>query len=441
MTNPSTDFLRYRGTPFQTYILPIIPAGAALREDSSLTPDHLGKIPGKFSPDLGTWTGFYNWQRNITTRSQLERWESWQGDGRPAIAAGMRTNVICAGDFDINDEEVLNEARARFIVALGILPAAVRRRHGSPRCVLFYRQMQRVAPIHKSRLAFKIKATGELCIIEVLGEGQQVVIEGPHAKGAMHYWENDVDLIKGLPSFLANPITVQDIDRTMRELREWVENDDRFELAKLSLPTTSDRAAAVSITLLNSPHYAGGEGGQELLKRAVEAIDINAPALEGYNDWVNLLRAIKAACGGDHEFFLNTVWPWAERNAGTAEKGIEWLEAKWNSFTDSQLGADYVYGVAASFDFMEGVDRAEEIFAGQPTPREVAGTATAPEPDWQVLDQKRLTVRDREAGLEALGMGPELADLFLSPSQTQPSPTSPRPACPQSAATPATTAG
>ena len=32
MTNPPTDFLKYIGTPFQPYILPIIPAGAALRE-------------------------------------------------------------------------------------------------------------------------------------------------------------------------------------------------------------------------------------------------------------------------------------------------------------------------------------------------------------------------------------------------------------------------
>ena len=67
----------------------------------------------------------------------------------------------------------------------------------------------------------------------------------------------------------------------------------------MHLPTARDHAAAVSITALMSPHRGMGEDGMDLLKRAVEAIDINSPLIADYQTWINLLRAIKAACGGD----------------------------------------------------------------------------------------------------------------------------------------------
>jgi hypothetical protein len=83
----------------------------------------------------------------------------------------------------------------------------------------------------------------------------------------------------------------------------------------------------------------------------------------------------KAACGGDYEFFLNVVWPWREDNAENAGRGIEEMEGKWNSFHDSQLGADYVYDIASSFGFMEGkYARALEIFADREPPP-MPGTA------------------------------------------------------------------
>lgn len=47
MNAPVSNFLKYIGTPFERWILPIIPAGAELIEDGSLTPENLGKIPGR----------------------------------------------------------------------------------------------------------------------------------------------------------------------------------------------------------------------------------------------------------------------------------------------------------------------------------------------------------------------------------------------------------
>ena len=53
-------------------------------------------------------------------------------------------------------------------------------------------------PITKARFEFKILSSTEddRPAIEVLGQGQQVVAEGPHAKGAMHYWQDGIGLIE-----------------------------------------------------------------------------------------------------------------------------------------------------------------------------------------------------------------------------------------------------
>jgi len=158
----------------------------------------------------------------------------------------------------------------------------------------------------------------------------------------MHYWENDIGLIEGHGTMRRHLLTVHDVDALMKDLKEGVDRDERLERIRLSLPTMRDRAAAVSITNLASPHYAKGENGQALLKRAIAKIDIDDASLESYDDWIRLLRAIKAACAGNYDFFLDTVWPWAQGNAGNVEKGIEWVQERWDRFRDSQLGAEYV---------------------------------------------------------------------------------------------------
>jgi phage/plasmid-associated DNA primase len=378
ITHPPSNFLKYIGTPFQYFILPIIPAGAELKKESTLTPDYLGKIPGKWSSTLRKWTGFYAWQNNLATQPQLELWQGWQGPDQcdTAIAIGMRTEIVCAADFDINNDAVAVEARIRFQAALG-LPGAVRRRYGSARSVLVYLRLPRSSPITKSRLAFKILATGEECAIEFLGHGQQVVIEGPHAKGAMHYWEDNHELIDSVDKLLANVITIDHVDRAMRQLKDWVDGDERFERINLSRPSMSDRAAA-SISDIMSPNYAKDQG---LLKRAVQAISLDDPSLH-YEAWIKLMRAICAACAGDMTFFTETGWPWSctqtvthGEGPRTEDRGIEWLKAKWRSFRDSQLGADYVYGIASQFKFTEGLDARLEVFADRPLPEEISGTA------------------------------------------------------------------
>jgi hypothetical protein len=109
-----------------------------------------------------------------------------------------------------------------------------------------------------------------------------------------------------------------------------------YKEIKLSLPTRSDRAVAVSIDNLMSPHFAKDP---DLLARAVRAIAINHPSLAGYDDRLALLRAIKAACAGDSVFYTEHVWRWLAQHEKDASQEELMLQT-WDSFHNSQLGAE-----------------------------------------------------------------------------------------------------
>jgi hypothetical protein len=135
--------------------------------------------------------------------------------------------------------------------------------------------------------------------------------------------------------------------------REWVDATPGLEKIKLALPTGSDRAAAVSITNLMSPHRATD---LDVLERCVKAIDLNDERLADYDTWCALLRAICAACGGDMPFFAETVLPWLQTNTSNLDNdGASRMEDKWKSFTDSQLGAQYLYQWTAQFNCGAGL--------------------------------------------------------------------------------------
>src|SRR5208282_5256895 len=110
MPNPPSNFLKFADTPFERFILPIIPRDAKLkpREDSKpgIARENLGKIPGKYVANAGAWVGFFNWQNNRTTKSDLERWGGWQTPDVP-IAIAIQTAEFPVVDIDSDEAEIV----------------------------------------------------------------------------------------------------------------------------------------------------------------------------------------------------------------------------------------------------------------------------------------------------------------------------------------------
>jgi P4 family phage/plasmid primase-like protien len=380
MANPPSNFLKFAGTRFESYILPIIPANADLkpREDGKpgIDRENLGKIPGMYVASANAWVGFGQWSHHSTSKKHLQTWQGWQTPDIP-IAIGMRTAEFPVVDIDSDDLAIAEAIHTLAWMHLGWSP--VRCREESPRRVLCYKwtpgPKHDRAPVRKMRLAFTDKE-GKTHVVEVLGSGQQVVIEGPHRSGKMHYWLDGKGLIDSHDQLV--DIAGLEASQFVRALEQWVE-EQGFTAVRPSLPASArGLAAAVKVDDPNSPHRARD---MELLRRAIEAIDINDPKLDGYETWCSLFRAMWAACGGDRTFYAEHILPWLEGNPANLEDD---MEAKLASFNDSQLGAEFVFQWAWQFGFEEGLktfngDKAEETFGAPPdddggTPLMAAGS-------------------------------------------------------------------
>jgi len=278
VSNQGSNFLKYAVSPLRQYILPIIPAGANLGPDSSLPPDNLGKVPGTYSRSQGCWYGHPGWQRHVTKVGDLRRWEGWQKQepGSPGVPVpiGIRLSPLIGADFDINNGAVSAWAQGIAVETLGEA-LAVRIREGSCRVMSFYLQDARTAlPITKNRIAFKLPATGdEVHLIEILGLGQQAVIEGPHAKGAMHRWRGDkglADLKRGdvRPEQL---ISVEHVTKFMQAIRAGVQ-EQGGEIVRGTSGATRDRSAEHDIASPDNPHRIK-EDELPRLTRCMQAID------------------------------------------------------------------------------------------------------------------------------------------------------------------------
>jgi len=348
-----TNFRKYAKSPLMRYVLSIIPVGAKLKATSKLTADHLGKIPGLIS-DNGEWTGF-PWGNHVTKQTTLEIYEAWQVEQRLIIPLGLRLGDILVGlDLDIENilyrDLVWRLAEKHF----GITPV-VRCRDGSVRVVLFYRRKSGTPPIRKFAGAY-LDTDGQKQLTEMLGDGQQVVAEGPHAKGKMHYWFGGTELVDHLHEL--PEITSEMVSAFYVELNDLSVNVFGFTKHKLALPGSGNRPAN-KVADPESPHLAPD---RDLLTRALEPIDLDDPSMD-YDAFIKLLRAICASVGGDLDYLHEVVWPWVCTNQQVAhgqgprteEQGIEWLKERWVSFTDSTLGAEYVYGIAADSGFPDGL--------------------------------------------------------------------------------------
>jgi hypothetical protein len=97
-------FADFKGTPFVPYLLPIIPKGSALAPESKLTPDKLGKIPGRYNIETNTWSGI-PWDRATYNRDgTLDVYDRWfELGGRPCSTIALQGTELVAVDQDSED--------------------------------------------------------------------------------------------------------------------------------------------------------------------------------------------------------------------------------------------------------------------------------------------------------------------------------------------------
>jgi Family of unknown function (DUF5906) len=327
----NTGFRRWYEAGFGSDLLPIAPPHAPLSNDSTIRPEHLGKTPAVLGAS-GLWSGFTGkWSTEFSAElADLKHWTRW------GASVGLQTRNYPALDIDVNVDAVAAAVERLALDYLGIGP--VRFRTGSPRRLILYRRAGG-EPIRKHRLAWTDEA-GRKHAVEILGIGQQCVVEGPYSKGGIYEWREGEGPCECGQDNLTE-ITLERVDQFFSALAALIERKGgTIVRGTVSSSTPSTRKDGDDASLhAKSP---------ELVLAALECIPVDFDTFPDRDSFVRFLAAVWAALGPQRQDYWADVLEWALQFPGSEEPFIAKI---WDSFTDSALGADWLFGFARGFGF------------------------------------------------------------------------------------------
>ena len=347
-------FAQYAGAGFLKDLLPILPPDATVHPNSAHLIPSRGKVPGRKRD--GVWAGFVGWPNHITTLADIQTWEA-SGAG-----IGMQGRNYPAVDVDVDDEELANAIDASVQASLG--PAPVRFGRGSRRILLYAAQ-----GLRKRRIAFQPKdpslRTDKPQAVELLGVGQQFVVEGIHPATSQPYRWQDGRSPAMIGAAGLVTVTAAQVDALFDQLVGLL---DLFGYEVVS------RSAA-----------RGGNSGsiwqEGLLAPSIGAVQRAVAALSNdadYEDWLTIGMAIKASCRPEDD---------AEAFAVFDDFSMQWggntpdvVRDKWESMRPPfKVGWPYLAGLAdehgdgSFFSAHEDFD----AVAPPPSPEELAAREEA----------------------------------------------------------------
>jgi hypothetical protein len=300
---------------FLTFLLPIIPPGAAISSTSQLSTGDCGKIPGKFLGG-GEWCGFKAWSKHKAKNADIEEWRSWPGAG-----IGIKCGSIVGVDIDVTDESLSVAIQQLAQKVLGAAPCRI---GNPPKRLLTYRIEE---PLRKVRAEFTAAETGELHAVEVLGEGQQFVAEGIHPNtGKPYYWEDGTLSQLGFEGL--TEVSADQIERFLGKVNAVMKSAGFVvkQGASKQISGTLKRRSIGDPALMGAP---------DLVKTALGAIGNSF----GYDEWIKFAAAAKAAFGGDENHYrIYEEWCLL-----CPENTAEIARAKWDSFHDASIGAQFLF--------------------------------------------------------------------------------------------------
>jgi hypothetical protein len=280
---------------------------------------------------------------------------------------GLRTKYFPGIDFDIDLEWLVRDLLPLAEKHLGTSP--VRGRDGSPRVMLLYRLADGGKPVRSFCLKFSLPDTASTQhAVEILGDGRALVLEGRHPKGGHYKWRDGIGPIDYGPENLASI--------GAEKLRAFV-------------AALKDKLVAIGATIISGNPGAlgssanGGErreiGDPTLTAMNLETLEkaiglIPCERIRDRSEWVKLLIAAKAGCGGSEDFYEKVVVPWCLRYEENTE---EYVRQTWESIKVTSIGADYIYGIAREYE-PSFFDDITEIFEALPLPTaSIDSTSTA----------------------------------------------------------------
>ena len=283
-------------------LISVIPPGASLAPNSKISPSSRGKVPGRKKAD-GDWTGF-PWQHHSTT---LEDVRQWQADG---ANIGLRAEHFPGLDIDSLDEHIAEEVEKYALTILGPAPRRVGR---DPKRLLVYRTD---VPFTRMRLWIE-DVHRNSHPIEVLGNGQQYVVEGIHpGTGRPYEWPRALPEARQLST-----ISVELVSALFAKLTTVFEAQG-YSITREGNGQRLDRTVPVDQTTLHAPSI-------QALQECVAHIPNTNDLYPTREDYIKMGYAIRAAAGEHVDEGFGLFADWCERwDGGVNDPEI--LEADWD---------------------------------------------------------------------------------------------------------------
>lgn len=336
-------FRDYVGTDFVPYLLPIIPYGAPLSpKTKQLTPEKIGKIPGRRLSD--GWVGFPHWQTHTSSDEVLVPYAGWYHD-QPCETIGTLGNDLIGADSDFDNPAVRDLVIEEYGKMFGVAP--IRTRPNSFKILIPLRLAKGSRPVTKIRRTYQ-DAWGTKGALEILGRGEQWVMEGMHPSGVQLEWQMGITpLVFGWDNIP---------EATYEQVHEFVAAvDDRlvtlgFTPIKISLHGGSAPGIGHKI----GPDHPELCPDLNMLRDVLKILPCDHPEWDLYDDWMRAVAAIKTACGGVEDFYAETFEPWAsEVPDNLSEDGF--IRAKWDSFTETSIGWLWLCQIAHGYGYFGDV--------------------------------------------------------------------------------------
>lgn len=320
------NFISLVGLPAKD-LLPLIPNGAELGEKSNVMSNQIGKIPGRYAGGkwyglTGQWPTIGLGERDITLSA------NW-----PTHNVGLRAAEWPGIDIDVNSKDALEMVEGLIEIALG--PAPVRERGNAPRALFVFRR-EGDAPIRKSRLVFNDDNNVEHAV-EVLGLGQQYVINGMHPTGVAYEWREKRELVNYTAGSLTS-VTPEKIADFMAVLEQEVTN------------------RGWTITSSVKPRYGtGGEGtgflvkdlepmaSKELVLGALYTLRNDPDQFPDRPKFLSLTASFKHALGKDAEDAYWEFQRWATEHDWADD---EYVRKVWDSLPSVRTSPDFLFQLA-----------------------------------------------------------------------------------------------
>lgn len=291
-------------------LIPIVPPGATLSPRSHYSTQALGKQPG-IPWDGGLWGALKGWP---TIQVDADKIDEWGGYG---ASVGLRRGEVLTIDIDAMDPAQAEQIEAIAIDMLGPAPVRIGQ---APKRALLYRT---AAPLQFAKVRFQ-GASGQIEQVECPA---QLVIDGVHAKtGRPYEWPRG-----RIPFDQLTLIAQEALDAFHERLRATLPGVNATEA-----PASIDRAKV---------DQTGLRGDPVLIERAVAAIP-NKHDHFGYEEWVRIAAALRAALPEDQELGCRLFEEFSERTDLLAPEEDP-ARVYWSVNPPFALGADYLFDLAA----------------------------------------------------------------------------------------------